>query len=214
VALIQAKVVEVKYPNKQFCDEEECTEYNLQTVQTNVPWIDAYFQKRIEKDVPDAFSTAQSSAPTKSRENAKAESLIFVRYLGQNDQLATFEMQTYVYASGAAHGLEHNDYVTFDLSQKKRLALRDILKPNVEAKLLEKLYEANRNWLEDHQIEPKKLQLSDNFYYGVNGIVFVYPLYELASYAEGMSELVLPYNQAAAFIKAEYLPSLPKYPQS
>ncbi|MGL5403789.1 MAG: RsiV family protein, partial [Acinetobacter sp.] len=49
--------------------------------------------------------------------------------------------------------------------------------------------------------------------YGVNGIVFVYPLYELASYAEGMSELTLPYYSAKKFIKSEYLPSLPKEPK-
>jgi hypothetical protein len=43
------------------------------------------------------------------------------------------------------------------------------------------------------------------------GVVFVYPLYELASYAEGMSELVLPYQQASGLIKAEYLPSFVDY---
>ena len=55
-----------------------------------------------------------------------------------------------------------------------------------------------------------KLQLSDNYYYGVNGIVFVYPLYELTSYAEGMPELKLPYQTAKDLIKPEYLPSLPQ----
>ena len=49
-------------------------------------------------------------------------------------------------------------------------------------------------------------------YYGANGLVFVYPLYELASYAEGMPELVLPYYATAQLIKLEYLPSLPQYP--
>ena len=82
---------------------------------------------------------------------------------------------------------------------------------NVEAKVADALYEANSNWLQQHNIERAKLQLSDNYYYGVNGIVFVYPLYELASYAEGMSELTLPYLMTKDLIKAEYLPSLPEY---
>ena len=56
-----------------------------------------------------------------------------------------------------------------------------------------------------------KLQLSDNFYYGASGIVFVYPLYELASYAEGMPELKLPYQMAKGLFKPEYLPNLPNY---
>ncbi|HAS98268.1 MAG TPA: DUF3298 domain-containing protein, partial [Acinetobacter nosocomialis] len=36
-------------------------------------------------------------------------------------------------------------------------------------------------------------------------------VYELASYAEGMTELTLPYSEAAKFIKPEYLPSVPNY---
>lgn len=205
VTLVQAKVVEVKHPSKTFCDEDECTEYSLKTVQTNLPWINEYFLKRIEKDVPDAFTLSKEKDPAKVANQPTGESQISVRYLGQNDQFASFEMQTSLYGAGAAHGMSHNEYVIFDLSQKKRLALADILKPNIEKKLLEKLYEANQTWLEAHKIEPAKLELSDNYYYGVNGIVFVYPLYELASYAEGMSELTLPYYDAAAFIKPEYL---------
>ena len=205
VTLIQAKAVDVKHPSKTFCDEDECTEYTLKTVQTNLPWINEYFLKRIEKDVPDAFMAAKEKDPAKTASQPTGESQISVRYLGQNDQFASFEMQTYLYGAGAAHGMSHNEYVIFDLSQKKRLALADILKPNIEKKLLAELYTANQTWLEEHKVEPSKLELSDNYYYGVHGIVFVYPLYALASYAEGMSELTLPYHDAAAFIQPQYL---------
>lgn len=205
VTLIQAKTVDVKHPSKTFCDEDECTEYTLKTVQTNLPWINEYFLKRIEKDVPDAFMAAKEKDPAKTASQPTGESQISVRYLGQNDQFASFEMQTYLYGAGAAHGMSHNEYVIFDLSQKKRLALADILKPNIEKKLLAELYTANQTWLEEHKVEPSKLELSDNYYYGVHGIVFVYPLYALASYAEGMSELTLPYHAAAAFIQPQYL---------
>ena len=240
VALLQAKVVAVDGAKKQFCDESGCTNYDLQTVQSNLPWIDAYFLKRIKTDLPNAFTAATattqqaasavagsaSSEPVtettlqaasqavelqKDHPMGVGESLIHVRYLNQNYNLASFEISSYVYDAGAAHGMSHNEYVHFDLKNQKKLALSDILKPNVEAKLLQQLYEENSTWLGDHQIEPAKLQLSDNYYYGVNGIVFVYPLYELASYAEGMPELTLSYIDAAKFIKAEYLPSLPQY---
>lgn len=239
VALIQANVVAVEGAKKQFCDESECTNYDLQTVQTNLPWIDAYFLKRIKTDLPNAFTTtaatpaasqpaSQATAASDIATSASAvpasqaaelktehpmgigESLVHVRYLGQNYNLASFEMSTYIYAAGAAHGMSHNEYVHFDLKNQKKIALSDLLKPNVEAKLIQQLYEENSTWLQDHQIEAAKLQLSDNYYYGVNGIVFVYPLYELASYAEGMPELTLSYIDAEKFVKAEYLPSLPK----
>lgn len=214
IPLIQAKIERVQTPKKQFCDEDGCTQYDLQTVKSNVPWIDEYFLNRIKKDVPSAFEKDQTN--TSSQDEVKVsskglnQSTIYVRFISQQNNLATFVIQTYNYQAGAAHGMYHNEYVTFDLTTHKRLALTDILKPNVEAKVADQLYDANSNWLIQKDITRDKLQLSDNYYYGVNGIVFVYPLYELASYAEGMPELRLPYQTAKDLIKPEYLPSLPQ----
>ena len=214
IPLIQAKVERVNVVKKQFCDEDGCTQYDLQTVKSNVPWLDDYFLNRIKKDVPGAFEKDQNHAQAESEAQSSPKGLnqnsIYVRFISQQNNLATFVIQTYTYAAGAAHGMYHNEYVTFDLSTQKRLALTDILKPNVEAKVAEQLYDANANWLIQKDITRDKLQLSDNYYYGVNGLVFVYPLYELTSYAEGMPELKLPYQVAKDLIKAEYLPSLPQ----
>ncbi|WP_434278067.1 RsiV family protein [Acinetobacter sp. CE-15] len=214
IPLIQAKVERVNVVKKQFCDEDGCTQYDLQTVKSNVPWLDEYFLNRIKKDVPGAFEKDQNLAQAESEAQSSPKGLnqnsIYVRFISQQNNLATFVIQTYTYAAGAAHGMYHNEYVTFDLSTQKRLALTDILKPNVEAKVAEQLYDANANWLIQKDITRDKLQLSDNYYYGVNGLVFVYPLYELTSYAEGMPELKLPYQVAKDLIKAEYLPSLPQ----
>ena len=214
IPLIQAKVERVNVVKKQFCDEDGCTQYDLQTVKSNVPWLDEYFLNRIKKDVPGAFEKEQNHAEAESEAQSSPKGLnqnsIYVRFISQQNNLATFVIQTYTYAAGAAHGMYHNEYVTFDLTTQKRLALTDILKPNVEAKVAEQLYDANANWLIQKDITRDKLQLSDNYYYGVNGLVFVYPLYELTSYAEGMPELKLPYQVAKDLIKAEYLPSLPQ----
>ena len=212
--LIQAKIERVEVPRKQFCDEDGCIQYDLQTVKSNVNWIDDYFLTRIKKDVPNAFEqgqvNAQASSEAESSSKGLSQNSIYVRFISQQNNLATFVIQTYSYAAGAAHGMYHNEYVTFDLNTKKRLALTDILKPNVEAKVAEQLYDANANWLIQKDITREKLQLSDNYYYGVNGIVFVYPLYELTSYADGMPELKLPYQVARDLVKPEYLPSLPQ----
>lgn len=214
IPLIQSKVERVNVVKKQFCDEDGCTQYDLQTVKSNVPWLDEYFLNRIKKDVPGAFEKDQNHAQAESEAQSSPKGLnqnsIYVRFISQQNNLATFVIQTYTYAAGAAHGMYHNEYVTFDLSTQKRLALTDILKPNVEAKVAEQLYDANANWLIQKDITRDKLQLSDNYYYGVNGLVFVYPLYELTSYAEGMPELKMPYQVAKDLIKAEYLPSLPQ----
>ena len=214
--VIQAKVLALKLPQQQICDEDGCTAYDIQTIKTNVAWIDEYFMQRLQKADPIAFSKTAASNETPNVEETdpmqQSQSSSYVRYIGQHANLATFSLQSYSYPAGAAHGIHHQEFVTFDLKQKKRLALQDIMLPNSEAKMTEELFNHNYNWLNEHDISREKFKLSDNFYYGANGLVFVYPLYELASYAEGMPELVLPYYATAQLIKPEYLPSLPQYP--
>ncbi|NNH38389.1 RsiV family protein [Acinetobacter terrae] len=214
IALIQAKVVPVKLTKPEACDADGCMQYDIQTVKTNLKWIDDYFIDRIKKADPIAFSTApnQKINITEGADPNLSQSSTYVRFVNQQYDRATFAIQTYTYSSGAAHGMYHQEFVNFDLKTKKRLALQDILVKGAEQQVLDTLYDSNSIWLDQHSIERTKLQLSDNFYYGANGIVFVYPLYELASYAEGMTELSLPYVALTKLVKAEYLPSLPHYP--
>lgn len=211
IPLIHAKVVPVKLPKQKVCLEDGCTSYDLQTVETNQKWIDEYFVNRMKKAEPNAFANL-TDQPVKAPADGAAqnESSTYVRFVSQNYNLATFAIQSYSYSAGAAHGMSHQEFVNFDLTNKKHITVSELLKPDMHTKLRDELYAANQNWLEEHNIKKEQLQVSDNYYYGVNGIVFVYPLYELASYAEGMSELTLPYYAAKEFVKAEYLPSLPK----
>lgn len=214
IVAIQAKVVPVKLTKPEACDKDGCIQYDIQTVDTNVQWVDDYFMERIKKADPIAFSTTanQKINTSEGAEPNLSQSSTYVRFVGQQYDRATFAIQSYNYSAGAAHGMYHQEFVNFDLKAKKRLALQDILVKGSEQNVLDALYDSNSMWLDQHKIERNKLQLSDNFYYGANGLVFVYPLYELASYAEGMTELVLPYVVLKKLIKAEYLPSLPQYP--
>ena len=214
IPLIQAKVVPVKLSKPEACEAEGCMQYDIQTVETNVKWIDDYFIDRVKKADPIAFSTAPNQK-INTAEGANpnlSQSSTYIRFVSQQYDQATFAIQTYIYSAGAAHGMYHQEFVNFDLKNKKRLALQDILVKGAEQQVLDTLYDSNSLWLDQHSIERDKLKLSDNFYFGANGIVFVYPLYELASYAEGMTELTLPYVALNKLVKAEYLPSLPKYP--
>ncbi|MFC6052025.1 hypothetical protein A6M14_09185 [Acinetobacter sp. Ac_877] len=213
IPTILSKVVTVELPNAEACSVEGCTQYSVQTVETNIDWINDYFLDRIHKADPVAF-TEKPTEKIVFNDNANvglSQSTTTVRYISQFGYIATFAIDSYSYNAGAAHGMYHTEYVNFDLKNKKRLALEDIVMKDAQPKILNALYDANSIWLENHVIERAKFQLSDNFYYGVNGLVFVYPLYELASYAEGMSELTLPYRSAKALFKPEFMPSLPKY---
>ncbi|AXY56043.1 DUF3298 domain-containing protein [Acinetobacter chinensis] len=219
VPLIQSKIIPVKLAKSEICDNQGCTRYDLQTVETNVSWINDYFMDRLKKADPVVFNqdaAVQNPAEEKDKtdEQGLSSSSADIRYIGQHYNIATFALSTYNYSAGAAHGMYHVEYVNFDLISQQRLALQDILVKGAEQKIRDAIYESNTMWLSEHNIEKSKLQLSDNYYYGVNGLVFVYPLYELASYAEGMSELTLPYHIVKKLIKPEYLPELPQYAAS
>ena len=213
VPLIESKSVVVNLPKPQACEAEGCTQYSIQTVETNVDWINQYFLERIKKADPIAFSPEPNEKVdlAQNLEAGVGQSTTSVRYISQWGHIATFAIESYTYAAHAAHGMSHVEYVNFDLNAKKRLALQDVLVKGADAKVLSALFDSNSIWLDNHDIERGKLQLSDNFYYGGNGIVFVYPLYELASYAEGMPELKLPYYSVKGLFKPEYLPNLPNY---
>ena len=206
--LIQAKVAAIPGVQSLLCEKEGCTKYNFLSLKTNVDWIDSYFFERIKRAEPVAFQVQKQVKP----ENIEVKSLdqrsIRVGYLGQQNNFATFIIKTYQFKTGHEFGLYHNEYVNLDLLKKKRLALDDVLKKGVEAKLLDAIYESNVTWLQAHDIEKTQLKLSDNFYFNAQGLVMVYPLYEMADYTTGMPELKVPYDVVADLLKPEYLPNL------
>lgn len=209
---IEAKTRPMEAAQKRVCEDDGCTDYAFQTIQTNHQWIDQYFEERIKKAYPVAFmANPKQSAEQNVAENQLSQASARVRYMGQNQTIASFELNTRSYSAGAAHGSYHNEYVNFDLKNKKRMSVDELIVAGQQDALKNAVYNANLMWLSEHNIEREKFQLSDNFYYNGMGLVFVYPLYELASYAEGITELAVPFIRIQSFIKPEYLPQLPEY---
>lgn len=221
-ALIQAHIVPVKGVQTLSCEKDDCTKFDFQTIQSNVPWIDDYFLERIRRAEPVAFQVNESAAsevmPTGTASELQVQPeqaltsveqrAIQVAFLGQRNDFATFVIKSYQVKTGAEHGLYHNEYVNLDLTQKKRLALQDVMKKGSEQKLLDALYEANIFWLNAHDIDKSKLKLSDNFYFAASGLVLVYPLYELVDYGLGMPELKVPYVALNGIVEPQYLTAL------
>jgi hypothetical protein len=60
--LIEAKVRPLQLARSIACDEEECTKYQLYSLDTNVPWINQYFDERMKKANPVAFESSKQKA--------------------------------------------------------------------------------------------------------------------------------------------------------
>ena len=94
----------MKLSKPEVCDAEGCTQYEIQTVKSNLKWVDDYFIDRVKKADPIAFSTtpnekintAEGASPNLS------QSSTYIRFVSQQYDRATFAIQTYTYSSGAA----------------------------------------------------------------------------------------------------------------
>ncbi len=107
---------------------------------------------------------------------------------------------------GGAHGIGWVSYLNFDLQTGRVLQLKDLLVPNyadrldeVAARIFfsipeneEMLFEENRD----------NFKVNDNFAVTPGGLIFTFNPYEIAAYAAGMPEVVIPYKDIEALIPA------------
>ncbi|WP_376746336.1 DUF3298 domain-containing protein [Acinetobacter schindleri] len=208
---IQSKTIPVKAADQVVCEVESCVRFDLQTVDTNMAWIDQYFIERIQRTEPVAFRTVSGDKiKTKDQQKFFEQRSIQVSYLNQHGHLATFIFKTAHQSERAAQPQSHTEYVNLDLKQKKRLALYQIMLGNTEGKLKQSLYQENKDWLDRAQVTSKQLELSDNYYFDSQGLVLIYPAGELSKSTSVMVELKVPYTALNRIIRPEYLSIFPR----
>lgn len=206
VMRIEAKTVPVKGVTKVVCEIEGCVRFDLQTVDSNIDWINQYFIERIQHTEPVAFTKITQKNPKKADEpHYLDQRFIKVEFIGQRAHLATFALRSSNLAKNKNASLKHVEYINFDLKQRKRLALTQLLLNGGEQKLLNAIYQANTQWLNIKNIQQRQLKLSDNYYFDRSGLVMVYPAGELAPAAAGMPELKVSYADLNEVIRPEYL---------
>ncbi|WP_218209284.1 DUF3298 domain-containing protein [Acinetobacter sp. F9] len=203
---IEAKTVPVKGAAQVVCEKEGCVRFDLHTLDTNLDWIDDYFIARIRDTEPVAFTRVTQKNPKKADEpHYLDQRLIKVEFIAQHGHLATFALKSSNLARNKAASWQHVEYINFDLKQKKRLALHQLMSGGGEQKLLKALYRANARWLDQQGINLQQFKLSDNYYFDQQGLVMVYPPGELSSATTAMSELNLSYADLSEVIRPEYL---------
>lgn len=203
---IEAKSIPVKGVAKVVCEIEGCVRFDLQTVDTNLDWIDQYFIARIRDTEPVAFTKVTQKNPKKADEPYYLDQrFIKVVFIAQRDHLATFALISSNLVKNQTASSEHVEYINFDLKQKKRLALHQLMLKGGEQKLLNVIYRTNTRWLRTQGIQAQQLKLSDNYYFDRSGLVLVYPAGELTSKAAGTPELKVSYADLGEVIWPEYL---------
>lgn len=105
---------------------------------------------------------------------------------------------------GGAHGLSQKHVVNFDVNTGKRLAASDVFVPGYETKLTEILLKSLKDKVgaktitELHDkgyLYSMDMFVPENFIIGEDHITFIYNVYEIAPFAEGMTELSIDYSE-------------------
>lgn len=207
------KVEKIKYSKSQerwFSSDEVEIDISLLGLKTNIDWLDELLWTELVKNEfgEDAPKTReQVLAEYKTIWNDVKESLekepelgfsrnSWMLFVGQKEKLATFAVRYYSY-TGGPHGVGGNVYLTVDMTTHKVLTLSDIIDQKKLPEVKELLWSFYTDYgrIKDEDAFTKKtdFDVSKNFYLAHDGIHFIYHVYEIASYADGEQDLVIPW---------------------
>ena len=211
--VIFEKVEKIKYSKSQerlFSSDEVEIDISLLGLKTNIDWLDELLWTELVKNEfgEDAPKTReQVLTEYKTIWNDVKESLekepelgfsrnSWMLFVGQKEKLATFAVRYYSY-TGGPHGVGGNVYLTVDMTTHKVLTLSDIIEQKKLPEVKELLWSfyTDDGRIKDEEAFTKKtdFDVSKNFYLAHDGIHFIYHVYEIASYAEGEQDLVIPW---------------------
>ena len=211
--VIFEKVETIKYSKSQerwFSSDEGEVSISLLGLKTNVAWLnDLLWSEFVKKEFGENVSKTRDQVRSEYQtilndvkaSLEKEHELGFSRnawmlFVGQKEKLATFAVRYYSY-TGGPHGVGGNVYLTVDMTTHKVLTLSDIIDqkklPEVKELLWRFYTDSGRIKDEDAFTKKTDFDVSKNFYLAHDGIHFIYHVYEIASYAEGEQDLVIPW---------------------
>ena len=124
------------------------------------------------------------------------------------DSILNIKLNHYTY-TGGAHGYEGNRSLIFNPTTGKALTNKDIFKDEngfrqfAERKFREKFnIPAGKNINSTGlMFDKEQFALPQNIFFKENGLLLFYNSYEIAAYAEGQKELLLPYSEISGYMK-------------
>ncbi len=132
------------------------------------------------------------------------------RVVRQDSSLVTIQIDSYAF-TGGAHGDTFTGFLNWNTGEDKKVALKDIFIPGYNEKfrvVAEKIFRtqeklSDTSSLQNYFFKDAKFALNDNFLVTPVGIRFLYNEYEIKSYAEGQTELLIPYNKIKSLLRPQ-----------
>jgi hypothetical protein len=126
----------------------------------------------------------------------------------QSEEIITLSINTYEF-KGGAHGNDKIKFLNLNANTGEVYKLSDIVNNSDGFKALAKDHflksiDANK---ENNQIEDyffgKTFQLPENIGFSEDGLVFLYNVYEVASYDQGYTEFIIPFDEVESYLKVK-----------
>lgn len=108
-----------------------------------------------------------------------------------DERYLSFRAEEFSY-SGGAHGNRQVIVGTFDRATGRRLTVRDLIPAERREQVLKSLRQKVVERLGGEDKLQGEVTLTENCCLGADGLHFVYNEYEVACYAEGMIEVIIP----------------------
>jgi len=124
----------------------------------------------------------------------------------QSENIITLAISTYSF-EGGAHGNDQIKFLNLDAKTGKALSQSDIIKNDIDFKTLTESYFIKLIESEDEDLKledfffGEPFKLPENIGFSEDGLVFLYNVYEVASYAQGYTEFVIPFDDMEPYLK-------------
>ncbi|WP_138432354.1 DUF3298 and DUF4163 domain-containing protein [Winogradskyella algicola] len=126
----------------------------------------------------------------------------------QSEEIITLSINTYEF-KGGAHGNDKIKFLNLNANTGEVYNLSDIVNNSDGFKALAKDHflksidvDKENNQIEDYFFG-KTFQLPENIGFSDDGLVFLYNVYEVASYDQGYTEFVIPFDAVESYLKVE-----------
>lgn len=136
---------------------------------------------KVQTKLPDFLTTPDAKLDT-----VQARSML-VSNVSLNlltPKVMVFDIYSYQYPEGAAHGTFANTFINYSLTEGKVLTLTDIFGSDYEAKLLP-LIKQKLSERDDLLVSLDDVKISPNFQITDEGVNFVYGIYVITPYSSG-----------------------------
>ena len=124
----------------------------------------------------------------------------------QSEDIITIALSTYEF-KGGAHGNDKIKFLNLNAKTGSILKQKDLIKNSTDFKALAKTYFVQSLEIEEEDLKMedfffgKPFQLPENIGFSEDGLVLLYNIYEVASYDQGYTEFIIPFEDVESYLK-------------